>query len=223
MQRNAMTLWLIPACLVLSGCQQEPAVQVADSASVRPADDTLAKNAEIASVDELTAEQQEQHATALAAREALFTKLSGRLMSAIEKDGAAAAINVCKAEAPAIAEQVKREFGVDIGRTSFRLRNSMNPPPDWSSRFVAERAESPQFAALPDNALGVLLPIKLQQNCLLCHGPQEQLADDVKAALALHYPNDEATGFLEGDLRGWFWIEVPAVLNAQQDDSNSRR
>jgi len=27
--------------------------------------------------------------------------------------------------------------------------------------------------------------------------------------LAAKYPMDQATGFKEGDLRGWFWIEVP--------------
>jgi hypothetical protein len=32
----------------------------------------------------------------------------------------------------------------------------------------------------------------------------------VKEALAEHYPEDQATGFQEGDLRGWFCIEVPA-------------
>ncbi len=31
----------------------------------------------------------------------------------------------------------------------------------------------------------------------------------VKEVLASGYPRDEATGFAEGDLRGWFWIEVP--------------
>jgi hypothetical protein len=28
-------------------------------------------------------------------------------------------------------------------------------------------------------------------------------------ALAARYPDDRATGFAPGDLRGWFWVEVP--------------
>jgi hypothetical protein len=44
---------------------------------------------------------------------------------------------------------------------------------------------------------------------MACHGPSDSLAPDVADALALHYPDDRATGFTEGDLRGWFWVEVP--------------
>lgn len=105
---------------------------------------------------------------------------------------------------------MKREFGVDIGRTSFKLRNSTNGGPAWASSFVAAKAEEPAFVELPDNTLRVLLPIMLKQKCTLCHGDRETLQGDVRAALDLHYLNDAATGFQEGDLRDWFRGEVPA-------------
>lgn len=57
-----------------------------------------------------------------------------------------------------------------------------------------------------------MLPIKLKKACLTCHGPADTIAADVKSKLAELYPTDDATGFSEGDLRGWFWIEVPAGL-----------
>jgi hypothetical protein len=28
--------------------------------------------------------------------------------------------------------------------------------------------------------------------------------------LAKTYPGDRATGFAAGELRGWFWLEIPA-------------
>jgi hypothetical protein len=34
------------------------------------------------------------------------------------------------------------------------------------------------------------------------------LAFDVKEKLATFYPQDQATGFSAGELRGWFWIEL---------------
>ena len=34
--------------------------------------------------------------------------------------------------------------------------------------------------------------------------------DDVRAAINLVYPNDAATGFADGDLRGWVWVETIA-------------
>jgi len=35
------------------------------------------------------------------------------------------------------------------------------------------------------------------------------LAPDLKAKLAELYPNDQATGYAAGDLRGVFWVELP--------------
>jgi hypothetical protein len=32
---------------------------------------------------------------------------------------------------------------------------------------------------------------------------------DVRQALLQRYPEDRAIGYAEGDLRGWFWVEVP--------------
>ena len=37
----------------------------------------------------------------------------------------------------------------------------------------------------------------------------EELADEVIAKLDEYYPDDEAVGFSEGDLRGWIWVEAP--------------
>jgi len=31
----------------------------------------------------------------------------------------------------------------------------------------------------------------------------------VREQLSTHYPDDAATGYQAGDLRGWFWVEVP--------------
>jgi hypothetical protein len=44
-----------------------------------------------------------------------------------------------------------------------------------------------------------------------CHGGEEDLPREVVGALAEGYPQDQATGFSEGELRGWFWIEVPGA------------
>ena len=48
--------------------------------------------------------------------------------------------------------------------------------------------------------------------CLQCHGKVDDLAPEVRDVLAKNYPQDRATGFAAGDLRGWFWVEVPAKL-----------
>ena len=42
---------------------------------------------------------------------------------------------------------------------------------------------------------------------LMCHGDRDSFAPEVKTKLAEFYPQDEATGFSEGELRRWFWVE----------------
>jgi hypothetical protein len=143
----------------------------------------------------------------LAAKEELFTRLSGRLMNAMSTNGPAAAIEVCQVEAKSIAEEVGKGANVKIGRTGVRLRNTTNQPPSWALKLVADRTDTPVFAKLSDERSVALLPIKLQAQCLMCHGPSEQISSDVKEKLTELYPQDQATGFSEGELRGWFWVE----------------
>lgn len=158
---------------------------------------------------------------AVAAKDALFTRLSGRLSEVIRQDGPAAAIEVCSREAADIATAVGQEHQVSIGRTSFQLRNSKNSPPEWARSLVEQRTVDPHFVSLPDGGAAALLPIRLKENCLTCHGPTDSIAKGVRSKLSELYPDDQATGFKEGDLRGWFWVEVPAAVgdnDAEQGD-----
>jgi len=159
-----------------------------------------------------------QRDRAVAARDAMFGRLFARLgeaMQARNADGSpagpAGAISVCKDEAPKIAQAVASEKGVMIGRTSDRLRNPANAAPEWAAGLLADQPVEPRVAANPDGSLGVVLPIKLAANCLACHGSADTIEPAVKAAIAAKYPKDQATGYKEGDLRGWFWVEVPPL------------
>ncbi len=162
------------------------------------------------SVSILPGEQpsQNQKDKMLSAKDALFTQLSGRLIETMGSAGPIAAISVCEREAPKIAKSVSTEHGLQIGRTGVRLRNVENKPPAWADELIASRTDTPTFATLSNGHVAALLPIKLQAQCLMCHGPKEQIAADIQAQLAKHYPNDEATGFQDGELRGWFWVEM---------------
>ncbi|PAY17372.1 cytochrome c family protein [Rhodopirellula sp. SM50] len=150
---------------------------------------------------------EESKAAMLAAKDDLFTRLSGRLMEAMADAGPAEAIGVCSQEAVKIADEVGAEHAVQIGRTGVRLRNPDNQPPEWAAALVERKVDTPVFAVLSDDSAAALLPIKLQSQCLLCHGPEEQILPEIKQKLAQLYPDDRATGFNEGELRGWFWIK----------------
>ncbi|MCA9083298.1 MAG: DUF3365 domain-containing protein [Planctomycetaceae bacterium] len=217
----AMHVMMAFVALLSSGCGQpsssdssstrtETATPVDGGISAKQSAQEMPPDVMVLSPAEFSEPQKRQQEAAMAAKEELFRRLSGRLMSVLQAEGPAKAIEVCKVDAGAFSEQVGREFGVSIGRTSFRLRSGVNPPPSWSQSFVDQRVAEPRFVSLPGETLGAFLPIMLQKKCELCHGPEDQIADDVKAAIKLQYPNDQAMGFVEGDLRGWFWVEVPA-------------
>ncbi len=155
-------------------------------------------------------DRQDQLAVADKAQKELATRLAKRLNDSIAAGGPAAGIEVCAVEAPRIAREVAESNAVRIGRTSYKLRNPDNSGPDWVSEVVKARSTTRQYFSGPDGALAVASPIPLGQMCRQCHGPVADIAAEVKEALAKRYPQDMATGFEVGDIRGWFWVEVPA-------------
>lgn len=195
MKRGSCPCLLLVGLAALAGCRGQRPVERAAWSPVAPG--------------ALTDVQQGQLSRATAARDALFASLSARLATSFDAHGAAGSIGVCKDEAPRIAADVAREHGLAIGRTSKRLRNPDNVPPGWAAEQVAGEGTQTALFVGPQERLGVLLPIRTASLCTACHGRPESLAEDVSAALRARYPEDRAVGFGEGDLRGWFWIEVP--------------
>jgi hypothetical protein len=127
-------------------------------------------------------------------------------------EGPAAAIRVCRAKAPDIADALSVE-GVRMGRSSHKLRNPDNTPPDWVSPIMQSYLDdasnrAPRVVELADGRRGYVEPIMAQPLCLACHG--SQLEPQVAEQITDLYPEDKATGFEAGDLRGVFWVEFPA-------------
>ncbi len=191
------------ALVVLGGCGDR------ETGEKRPADAAVGGPWQEVAASRLTPMQADAVDRGLAARDAMFARLLGRLGEAMAAGGPAAAIDVCAEDAPRIADQVAEEFGVRIGRTSFKLRNPANRPPAWVEPAVLARRGDPVRFLGPEGTLGVLEPIMVMPTCLGCHGDADRLAPGVAEAVASRYPEDRATGFAAGDLRGWFWIEVP--------------
>jgi hypothetical protein len=48
--------------------------------------------------------------------------------------------------------------------------------------------------------------------CAACHGAPDTFDPAVRAELRDLYPRDRAVGFAEGEIRGWFWVEVPKTV-----------
>jgi hypothetical protein len=157
----------------------------------------------------MTETQKAQQELILTATNALASEMMAELMAALDESGPAGGIGVCRDKAPAVAAHVSETYGVQIGRTSHMLRNTANVAPDWAAGYVADKVEDPTWLGGPEGELGALLPIRLKAECQMCHGPVDGIDEEVLAAIAESYPEDQAVGFAEGDLRGWFWVEAP--------------
>lgn len=157
----------------------------------------------------VTARAEPPPAVATAAAAGFKADLKQALLAGLEA-GPVAALAACQIEAPAIAAR-RAGSALTLGRTSHRLRNPANIAPAWVvpllQAYLDEPAGmAPRTVALANGVTGYVEPIMTQPLCLTCHG--SKLAPDVSAALASRYPDDRATGFVVGDLRGVLWVEV---------------
>jgi hypothetical protein len=145
---------------------------------------------------------------------AIHDSLLWELNAGLEQGGATQAIKSCHVDATRVAQRVARAEGVAAGRTSDRLRNPYNAPRAWAADLVKSNAgrrasDVEGYAVDLGERIGVLRPIVHRDRCAGCHGTASQLAAAVRAELAQRYPGDQAIGFSEGEIRGWYWAELP--------------
>lgn len=149
----------------------------------------------------------------------LGTALKTELTQTLQTGGPLAALSLCHENAPQIAAAISEKHHVDVGRTSLKLRNPNNAPDDWELHVLkafAERkakGEDPtklEFYEILDKEgkkqIRYMKAIPVMPPCLICHGPA--ITPEVSAKLKTLYPDDKATGFQVGDLRGAFTLVV---------------
>ncbi len=154
--------------------------------------------------------------TRTAAQE-LGARLKTNLVATMSAEGPGAAARFCSLEAQGLTSSPGDARGVRVGRASLRLRNPSNAGPAWVTEWLEKQGERSaagvhgfeRIDTLPNGSevARVLRPLTAGGPCVLCHGSIESLAPGVTAVLQAHYPEDEATGYSVGDLRGALWAE----------------
>ncbi|MGD9802221.1 MAG: DUF3365 domain-containing protein [Hyphomicrobiaceae bacterium] len=143
-------------------------------------------------------------------------RMKGELAAAIKSDGAANAVSLCQTIAPDISTEFTDSSGFEVMRTSFKLRNPENAPGTWERDVLADFQEKAAAGADPntlerfdeietpegDKLFRYMSGISTGEICLNCHG--SEIKPDVKAELVRYYPDDKATGYRLGELRGAF-------------------
>ena len=154
---------------------------------------------------------------AVAHADLLIVEMHGALLRelahAVQRHGAVSAFVFCHLDAREAARTIGAAEHISAGRTSDRLRNPANVPPSWAGPLVRANTgrkarDVAGFVVDLGDRVGVLRPIAEQPMCGSCHGPLTTLAPDVRQALLNRYPSDQATGFRDGDIRGWYWVEA---------------
>lgn len=148
--------------------------------------------------------------------QAFMATLKGELTLALEEGGPAHAVQVCKVTAPQLAADHSRTPGWSIRRVSAGNRNPANAPDTYEATVLARMAavDGPpviyewQTQSNSESTFVYFKAIRTAELCLSCHGPREELSPDLLAVLAEEYPDDRATGFQPGDLRGAFVVKV---------------
>lgn len=146
----------------------------------------------------------------------LQTELQTALQTALRDGGPIAAIDVCQLQALPITASISEQQKLHIRRTALKLRNPANAPDDWEAQQLADfaaRAERGESLATMEavsresGEIRYMKAIPTGAACTGCHGTQ--IAEPLATALKERYPDDQATGFTEGDLRGAFSVRIP--------------
>lgn len=142
-------------------------------------------------------------------------ELKGILIEQIQTGGMIQAVAVCSDTAQLLTNEFGVERGVFIKRVSMKNRNKNNYPDDFEKRTLNrfellkqnnELNNETEYAEIISEGdykyLRYLKPILVQAECLNCHGNQTDMMPEVNNLIVQEYPQDKATGYKVGDLRG---------------------
>ena len=130
----------------------------------------------------------------------------------MKSQGPSEAINLCNIQAPAIAS-AHSDSAWTISRISLKVRNPDNIASDWQTdilqsfekrKAAGEPVNQIKTSLVRDGSFYLVKAIPTAPLCITCHG--SDLNPKVQSRLAELYPNDQATGFNTGDIRGAFIV-----------------
>lgn len=163
------------------------------------------------------------------------SELQSALKASLAAGGPVGAIDTCHAVAPAIAERLSAQHGAMVRRTALRARNPDAAPDAFERETMrawmgapttpggqpAERFQVVKAAdGSPEFRYMRAIPMAAKP-CSSCHGMA--IKPEVETAIAALYPDDRATHFLPGDLRGAFSVRWPLGQKQDSVTGNWRR
>ncbi len=190
------------ALLVACGGRDEPVAQA-----------ELSLAGEVLEATSLEAVDSASLLSARGAADALGKGLMTALLGQLEAEGPDGALAFCADSAQLLTARYQAD-GIDVHRTSLKVRNPANAPDTVEVRVLDLLADLHESGVLPPEYVEVrrlatgtrelryFRPITVAAGCVTCHGPADNIAPSIRSVLAERYPEDMAVGYAEGDLRG---------------------
>lgn len=155
--------------------------------------------------------------------ESVLQQLRGTMMRELkvaQEMKPADAVALCRHLAPTIKNQIEEETGWEVRRVALRVRDPENRPNEDERgvllAYVVRTAAGQPARLLRTKSIveregrryvHVMQAIPTFDTCLVCHGPN--LDAEVERAVQKLYPEDQATGYAVGDIRGAFSLYKP--------------
>jgi len=151
---------------------------------------------------------------------ALGGELKSILQASMKASGPIDSISVCNIEAPKISNKISAAKELFVARTSLKYRNQENKPDEWEKSVLeqfeqrkvkGEDVKTMEFSELTEHegkkVFRYMKAIPTAEVCLKCHG--SNVAQPITSKINSLYPDDKATGFKMGDIRGAFSVIQP--------------
>lgn len=142
--------------------------------------------------------------------------LASNLVGAIEEGGAKNALEFCNIEAIPLTDSMSVELGAHIKRVTDQPRNPANQANEAELSYIQSVKKSlnkgaevdPMIHSTNGKVTGYY-PIITNQLCMQCHGSESSQIDEATLTKMKElYPEDEATGYSVGELRGIWVVEM---------------
>jgi len=155
------------------------------------------------------------------AARALNQTLRAKMMASMAEVGPSGTVAVCYYQAQALAGEVSANEGVRVRRTSLRVRNPRNAPDPFERELLVRLEKLNREGKIPPEVFEEQVtdgkrvyryakPLLVESMCLTCHGRGEEIPQNVRRELEVRYPDDGATGYRAGELRGIVSVIIPS-------------
>ena len=151
--------------------------------------------------------------------------LGKKLQGALGSGGIENAIGYCSLQALPLVDSLSKQYNAEIRRVSKKNRNPADVPSDLEMQIL-EAYETQQADSIPlttnvqplENGNYLFTKPIIIDNalCLTCHGTNDNgLTMTTVDFIKSKYPEDKATGYQLGDLRGMWSIVLPKKIIVQ--------